>query len=100
MPDTGEVIRFPTQLRIVPVTEPSAIVCPAIETAVPVVDHDGRLYPLHTLLTQIPDAHRLELQDEVPRSGQEAWDTVTRRWPALAACIVAGVHVDSRELED
>ena len=92
MSDPGNVIRFPTQLRVVPVNEPTAVVPPAAATAVPVVDHDGRLYPLHTLLTQIPEDYRLELQDEAPRSGQEAWDTVTRRWPALAACIVAGVE--------
>ena len=92
MSASDNVIRFPAQLRVVPLTEPAAAVPPAAETVITVVDHDGRLYLLDALLAQLPDPHRLELQDEAPRSGQEVWDTVTRRWPALAACIVAGVE--------
>ena len=56
------------------------------------VDHDGRLYPLYGLLAQLPEHNRMVLDQEAPQSGQAAWEFVTKHWPALADCIVAGVE--------
>ena len=62
------------------------------QTAIQLVNHDGRLYPLDALLAQLPEHNRMVLDEEAPQSGQAAWDFVTRHWPALADCIVAGVE--------
>jgi hypothetical protein len=96
--DPGKVIRFPVQLRVVPLSDPPIATSPADEPTILLVAHDGRLYALHALLAQLPAAYRLELQDAGPRSGQEAWDLVTRRWPALAACIAAGIKSADAEM--
>ena len=62
------------------------------QTAIQLVDHDGRLYPLHALLAQLPNHNLLLLNQEAPQSGQAAWDFVTKHWPALADCLAAGVE--------
>ena len=56
------------------------------------VDHDGRLYRLDELLAQLPPARAADLDAAAPRTGQETWDTICRRWPVLAASIVAGTR--------
>ena len=54
------------------------------------VDHDGRTYGLEALLRQLPPHCLHEVQATAPRSGQEFWDKVVRRWPGTAAEVMAG----------
>lgn len=91
MSEASNVIRFPTQLRIVPLEPPA----PGADDGVQLVDHDGRLYALHRLLTRLPVAVRDELAIAMPRTGQEAWDLIVRRWPEVATRIVADVPAAS-----
>ena len=65
---------------------------PGLRAFIRLVNHDGRLYPLLALLAQLPEHNRLPLDQEAPQSGQAAWDFVTKHWPPLADCIVAGVE--------
>ncbi len=86
------IIPFPTQLRVVvALADPSERPGPATDDAASVVEHDGRAYDLAALVRHLSPAELREIGQAVPRSGQELWDEVVRRWPALAAEIVAGV---------
>ena len=82
------IIPFPPQLRVVPV-EPSAPL--PLEHAFALVEHDGCMYDLGALVRHLSPLEVQELGEAAPRSGQEMWDEVARRWPMLAAEIVAGV---------
>ena len=75
----AKVIPFPRQLRVVPIERrPYAAPADIIPAA---VEHDGRTYNLEALLRQLP-AHCLrKVEATAPRSGQEFWDEVVRRWP-------------------
>ena len=56
------------------------------------VDYDGRTYDLEALL-RLPLPHCLEeVEAAAPRSGQELWDEVVRRWPGTAAEVIDGVE--------
>ena len=55
------------------------------------VEYDGRTYDLEALLRQLPPHFLQEVEATVPRSGQELWDEVVRRWPGTAAEVVAGM---------
>ena len=55
------------------------------------VDYDGRTYDLKTPLRQLPSHCIREAEATAPRSGQELWDEVVRRWPGTAVEVVAGV---------
>ena len=54
------------------------------------VEHDGRVYDLEALLRQLPPHCLHEVEAAAPRSGQELWDEVVRRWPGTTAEVVAG----------
>ena len=84
----AKVIPFPRQLRVVPIERGAYAAPPAVTPAA--VDHDGRTYDLETLLRQLPPHCLQEVEATVPRSGQELWDEVVRRWPGTAAEVVAG----------
>ena len=89
----GGIVPFPPQLRVVraPVDWPSP------EQVEPVlVDHGGRTYRLADLMAPLSTAELEQVEAAPPRSGQEAWDLVVRRWPALAEEIVAGCDVVRR----
>jgi hypothetical protein len=89
----AKVISFPRQLRVVPVEEEEAAAPVAVVPAA--VDHDGRTYALEALLRQLPPHCIREVEATAPRSGQELWDEVVRRWPGTAAEMVAGaVEID------
>ena len=84
----AKVVPFPRQLRVVPLeSEPG--VAPAVVTPA-AVDHDGHTYDLEALLRQLPPHCLREVEAAAPRSGQELWDEVVRRWPGTAAEVVAG----------
>ena len=55
------------------------------------VEHDGRLHLLADLLRCLGPRHLQEVEAALPRTAQATWDEVVRRWPALAAEIVASV---------
>ena len=82
----AKIIPFPRQLRVVPI-EPSAASADVMPAA---VEHDGHTYDLEALLRQLPVHCLREVEATAPRSGQEFWDEVVRRWPGTAAEVVAG----------
>ena len=84
----AKVIPSPRQLRVVPVEQDATIEAYVISA---IVEHDGRTYELEGLLQQLPPLCFREAVSTVPRSGQELWDEVVRRWPGTADEIVAGV---------
>lgn len=53
------------------------------------VVHDGRAYMLADLFHALTPEEQAVVEQTAPRSFQEAWDEVVRRWPALAAKIAA-----------
>lgn len=55
------------------------------------VEHNGRLYSLAALLARLPDHVLDEIDALVPRSAQETWDLVVRRWPLWAKAAVGSV---------
>ena len=75
----GEVIPFPAPVVRLHVPPPPPVAAPLLA-----VEHDGRVYSLATLLARLPDPVLDELDALVPRSAQEAWDFVVRRWPRIA----------------
>ena len=89
MAEASNVIAFPGKTRTLPaLVAIDEDVSPVCRQA---VDHDGGLYPLEGLLRALtPDQLRM-VEAAAPRSGQETWDDVVRRWPALADEIAAGV---------
>jgi hypothetical protein len=84
----ANVIPFPRQLRVVPIEQDIAVEAYVITAT---VEHDGRTYELESLLQQLPPHCFQEAVATVPRSGQELWDEIVRRWPGTAAEIAAGV---------
>ena len=86
----GRVIPFPRQLRIVPSTpiEPPRSI--RDEPQATLIDHDGRTYDLADLVRHLLHAERRDVGSAAPHTAQALWDEVVRRWPALAAEIVAG----------
>jgi hypothetical protein len=62
-----------------------------------VVEHDGRLYSLGALFARLPDHVLDEIDALVPRSSQETWDLVVRRWPRLAKAATGGLATSSWE---
>jgi hypothetical protein len=85
----AKVISFPRQLRVVPI-EAEANATP-VTVSPAAVEYDGRTYDLEALLRQLPPDCIREVEATAPRSGQEFWDEVVRRWPGTAAEVVAGV---------
>ena len=79
------VIPFPRQLRVVAAAAPERA-----QDQATLVDHDGRSYVLGELIRHLSPAELREIGGTAPRSAQAPWDEVVRRWPALAAEIVAG----------
>ena len=92
----AKVISFPRQLRVVPVEQEATVEAYVISAT---VEHDGRTYELEGLLQQLPPLCLREAVSTVPRSGQELWDEVVRRWPGTADEIVAGVFQVDTESE-
>ena len=62
-----------------------------MEHELALIEH-GRMYDLAPLVQQLSPAELQEISEAVPWSGQEMWDEVVRRWPALAAEIVASAQ--------
>ena len=80
------VVPFPRRLR----APFPALNVPDEDEQVAVV-HDGRTYPLEGLLRGLtPDEIQI-VDGTAPRSGQQIWDEVVRRWPALADEIAAAI---------
>ena len=63
---------------------------PAVELrrAQVVVEHDGSLYLLATLLERLPDHVLADVDALVPWTAQATWDLVVRRWPLWAKAAV------------
>ena len=78
------VIQFPA--AVVPLRfKPSHTA--ASEMSLLAVEHDGAVHSLATLLARLPNDVLDELDALVPRSAQEIWDLVVRRWPKLAKAV-------------
>ncbi len=60
-------------------------------TPAAVVEHDGQPRLLADLMRCLGPRHLREIEASLPRTAQATWDEVVRRWPALAAEIVASV---------
>ena len=88
-PETDNLIQFPQMLRVMPLELPPAR---PLEHELALIEHDGRMYDLAALIQQLSPQEVQEITAAAPRSGQEMWDEVVRRWPALAAEIVAGTR--------
>jgi hypothetical protein len=91
-PKSENATPLPRRLRMVP-TEPrdeSSTI--RLDHALALVEHDGRMYDLADLIRQLSREEMREIGAAAPRSGQELWDEVVRRWPALAAEIAAGAQ--------
>ena len=84
----AKVIPFPRQLRVVLIERGPYAASAAVTPAA--VEHDGRTYDLEALLRQLPPHCLREVEATAPRSGQELWDEVVRRWPGTAAEVIAG----------
>ena len=56
-----------------------------------VVEHDGQMHLLADLMRCLGAKHLREIDASLPMTAQATWDEVVRRWPALAAEIVAGI---------
>ena len=91
---SSNVIAFPARLRVV-ATETLGPSQPDPRRNEPqtAVEHDGRVYDLAELLRHLSPAELRQVGETAPRSCQALWDEVVRRWPALAAEIMAGVGV-------
>jgi len=74
---------------VVPLEPAPAI---TLEHELALIEHGGRLYNLAALVQHLSPLEIQEIGATAPRSGQEMWDAVVRRWPALAAEIVAGAQ--------
>jgi hypothetical protein len=94
-PERDNLIQFPRRLRVVPIepTEDASLI--RSDHAVALIEHDGRMYDLAALLHHLSPQEMREIDAAAPRSGQDLWDEVARRWPALAAEIVAGAQPTS-----
>ena len=88
-PEHDNLVPFPPRLRVVPLQPAPAL---PLEHELALNEHDGRMYDLAPLVQQLSPAELQEISEAAPRSSQEMWDAVVRRWPALAAEIVAGAR--------
>jgi hypothetical protein len=88
-PETDNLVPFPPHLRAVPLEPTPAL---PLEHELALIEHDGRLYDLAYLVEHLSPAEIQEISASAPRSSQQMWDEVVRRWPALAAEIVAGAR--------
>jgi hypothetical protein len=61
------------------------------DKATAAVVHDERVYSLNSLLQGLTPKEMRTIEQSAPRSDQEIWDEVVRRWPALADEIAAAV---------
>ncbi len=85
----AKVIPFPRQLPVVPIEhEPDSAPADVMPAT---VEYDGRTYELVALIRLLPFHCVREAYATAPRSGQEFWDEVVRRWPGTAAEVIAGV---------
>ena len=90
----SNVIAFPARLRVVATKTPEPSQADLRQDEFQAaVEHDGRVYDLAELLRHLSPAELRQVGETAPRSGQALWDEVVRRWPALAAEIMAGVGV-------
>ena len=87
--EADNIIQFPPQLEVVPIQPPHTL---SAEQVFALIEYDGRIYDLAALARHLSPLEVQEIGEVAPRSGQEMWDEVVRRWPALAAEIVAGVR--------
>ena len=55
------------------------------------VHHDGRRYLATELLMHVPASYLRELHTASLATDQDIWSEVARRWPKLAATIIAEV---------
>jgi hypothetical protein len=74
---------------VVPI-EPAPVL--PLEHELALIEHDGRMYDLASLVEHLSLQEAQEIGAAAPRSGQDMWDAVVRRWPSLAAEIVAGAR--------
>ena len=84
----SEIIPFPipvVRLTVEPVAPPQP------QGRLLAIEHDGQSYSLASLLARLPDDILDELDALVPRSAQETWDLVFRRWPRVAKAAVGSV---------
>ena len=93
---SDNVVPFPRQLRLVPAATDERAEPRQSRDQATLVDHDGGVYPVGDLIWHLSPAELKAVGETAPRSAQELWDEVVRRWPALAAEIVAGVSQSSR----
>ena len=63
-----------------------------LEHLVALIEHDGRMYALASLIEAVVAAGSPKIGAGAPRSGQEMWAAIVRRWLALAAEIVMGAR--------
>jgi hypothetical protein len=87
--ETDNLIQFPKLLRVVPIDLTPSL---PLEHELALIEHDGRMYDLASLVQQLSPQEVQDIGAAAPRSGQEMWDAIVRRWPALAAEIVAGAR--------
>ena len=86
--DTKIIPFLPGQLPVVPIEhEPDSAPADVMPAT---VEYDGRTYELVALIRLLPFHCVREAYATAPRSGQEFWDEVVRRWPGTAAEIAAG----------
>ncbi len=90
-PQPHNLIQFPQRFRVAPV-EPHGKSALLLRVTPALIEHDGRMYDLAPLVQRLSPLEVQEITAAAPRSGQEMWDEVIRRWPALAAEIVAGAR--------
>jgi hypothetical protein len=90
-PQPDNLIQFPQRLRVMPIgrSERSTL---SLKVTPALIEHSGRMYDLAPLIQQLSPQEVYEITATAPRSGQELWDEVIRRWPVLAAEIVAGAR--------
>ena len=87
----SNVIPFPTHVRLITLCNMEVRPVTIAKPDPWLISHGGRHYRLLPLLDRLPEDHHLILMNDAPRPGQETWDAVVRRWPALADCIAASV---------
>jgi hypothetical protein len=90
-PDSDNIIQFP-QRQVVPIEPRDESPAVRLDHALDLIEHDGRMYCLVALIRNLSPTEMQEIDATAPRSGQELWDEVVRRWPALAAEIMAGAQ--------
>jgi hypothetical protein len=83
--DLSNIIAFPRIIRMEKLAEAAPARAPALGA---VVDHDGRAYALAALLGQLEPDVIAVVMGLAPRSGQQVWDHVARRFPRQAEAAV------------